>query len=106
MAACAPTFDGLNRGISPANIYRFKNIVELLTIYTVLTIMKIEHLFGLFAREGDYRMSENEKELIRIVRENDNPAQAIMAAALIIIGHLKQHESSEGQVVAGLPGHA
>lgn len=38
-------------------------------------------------------MTENEKELIRMIRENDNPEQALMTAAVIILGFLKQHES-------------
>ena len=42
-------------------------------------------------------------ELIKLVRENDNPEEALMAAATIILGYLKQHESSEEQVAAGLP---
>ena len=42
-------------------------------------------------------MTENEMELIRIIRENDNPEKAIMAAAVIILGFLKQHESSVEQ---------
>ena len=42
-------------------------------------------------------------ELIRIIRENDNPEQALMAAAVIILGYLKQHESSEEQAAVGLP---
>lgn len=42
-------------------------------------------------------MTENEKELIRMIRENDNWEQALMTAAVIIIGFLKQHESSEAQ---------
>ena len=41
-------------------------------------------------------------ELIRLVRKNDNPEQALMTAAEIIIGYLKQHESSESQAVADL----
>ena len=41
-------------------------------------------------------------ELIKLIRENDNPEQALMAAAAIIIGFLKQHESSEVQASAGL----
>ena len=40
-------------------------------------------------------MTENEKELIKIIRENDNPGQALMTAAVIILGFLKQHESFE-----------
>lgn len=40
-------------------------------------------------------MTENEKELIRIIRENDNPEQALITTAVIILGFLKQHESFE-----------
>lgn len=47
-------------------------------------------------------MSENQKELIELIRENDCPQQALMAAALIIVGYLKQHESSEAQASVGL----
>lgn len=47
-------------------------------------------------------MTENEKELIKIIRENDNPEQALMTAAVIILGFLKQHESSVGQAPACL----
>lgn len=50
-------------------------------------------------------MTENQKELISVIRENDYPEQALMAAALIIIGFLKQHESSVEQVSVGLQGH-
>ena len=48
-------------------------------------------------------MTENEKELIKLIRENDNPEQALMTAAVIILGFLKQHESSEEQALACLP---
>ena len=47
-------------------------------------------------------MTENEKELIKIIRENDNPEEALMAATVIILGFLKQHESSVGQAPAYL----
>ena len=47
-------------------------------------------------------MTENEKELIRMIRKNDNPEQALMTAAVIILGFLKQHESFEAQVPACL----
>ena len=47
-------------------------------------------------------MSNNEIEMINIIRENDNPARALMTATLIVLGYLKQHESSEGQAVVGL----
>ena len=41
-------------------------------------------------------------ELIRVIRENDNPELALMTAATIILGYLKQHESFEEQASAGL----
>ena len=48
-------------------------------------------------------LNENGLELVRIVRENDNPEQAMMVAATIILGYLKQHESSAEPAAAGLP---
>ena len=51
-------------------------------------------------------MTDNEKELIKIIRENDNPEQALMTATVIILGFLKQHESSVGQVAAYPQAHA
>ncbi len=47
-------------------------------------------------------MLENEQELIQLIRENDNPVQALMAATVIVLGFLKQHESSEEQAVVYL----
>ena len=41
-------------------------------------------------------------ELIKLIRENDNPERALMAATLVILGYLKQHESSEEQAAVGL----
>ena len=48
-------------------------------------------------------MTENEQELIRIIRENDNPVEALMTATVIVLGFLKQHESSEEQAAVCLP---
>ena len=47
-------------------------------------------------------MTENENELIKMIRDNDNPEHALMTAAVIILGFLKQHESSVEQVPASL----
>ena len=47
-------------------------------------------------------LRKNEEELLRIIRENDNQVQALMTATLIVLGYLKQHESSEEQVAADL----
>ena len=50
-------------------------------------------------------MSENQNELISLIRENDCPNKALMTAALIIVGFLKQHESSVVQASVGLQAH-
>ena len=42
-------------------------------------------------------------ELINLVRENDNPEQALLTATLVILDYLKQHESSEAPVSVCLP---
>ena len=47
-------------------------------------------------------MTETEKELINLIRENDNSGQALMTATAIILGYLKQHESSEEQASVDL----
>ena len=39
-------------------------------------------------------MTENEKELIKLIRENDNPEQAFVTATVIILDFLKQRVSS------------
>ena len=75
----------------------------------MLTILKIYFMMesgGTYIRMCERRikiMTENEKELIKLIRENDNPEQALMTAAVIILGFLKQHESSEEQALACLP---
>lgn len=45
-------------------------------------------------------MTDTEQELFRIIRENDNLAEALMTAATIILGFLKLHESSVEQALA------
>ena len=49
-------------------------------------------------------MNENEVELLRMIRENDNPEQAVLIAIDVILGYLTQPGSSEGQAVACLVG--
>ena len=47
-------------------------------------------------------MTNNEIELINIIRENDNPEQALLTAIETIILFLEQHESSQVPSVAPL----
>lgn len=58
---------------------------------------------GIVIKGGLAIMNENGMELIKLIRENDNPEQALMTAAVIILGYLKQHESSEEQAAVCLP---
>lgn len=44
-------------------------------------------------------MSESEQEIFRIIRENDNPAEALIKAA-VMIACLTQPESFEAQAPA------
>lgn len=46
-------------------------------------------------------MTENEKELIKLILENDNPEKAVMTFAAII-DFLKHHGASEEQTSARL----
>jgi hypothetical protein len=48
-------------------------------------------------------MTDHEKELIKMIRENDNPEEALMTATVIILDFLKQHESFEVQAPVCLP---
>lgn len=47
-------------------------------------------------------MTANEQELINLIRENDNPGQALATAVETILLYLKQRGSSQEQVVADL----
>ena len=51
-------------------------------------------------------MNENEEELLRMVRENDNPEQAVLIAIDTIFCYLMQPGSSVVQAAAGLQGPA
>lgn len=50
-------------------------------------------------------MTENEKELIKMIRANDNVEKALTTVAVIILGFLKQHESSQEPSAAFLQVH-
>lgn len=49
-------------------------------------------------------MTDNGKLLINLIRESENPEQALFSATAIILGFLKQHGSSEEQAVVCLRG--
>lgn len=45
-------------------------------------------------------MCENEKKLIGMIRESDDPEKAMMVAVEVITSYLRQHGSSGGQAPA------
>lgn len=45
-------------------------------------------------------MCENEKKLIGMIRESDDPEEAMAVAVEVITSYLRQHGSSGGQVLA------
>lgn len=47
-------------------------------------------------------MTENELKLIRLIRDNDNPEQALSTAVDIILLSLVQEQSSQVQAPASL----
>ena len=51
-------------------------------------------------------MTENEQTLINLIRENDNPEEALLTAVDIITSFLERHESYRVSSVACLQGQA
>lgn len=51
-------------------------------------------------------MTENEKDLINVIRGSENPEQALVTATVIILDFLKQLVSSEEPTVVYLRGLA
>lgn len=51
-------------------------------------------------------MTDYEIELIKMIRESNNPEKALMTASVIILDFLQQHESSEAPSSDFLPGPA
>jgi hypothetical protein len=51
-------------------------------------------------------MTNFENELIGLIRENDNPEQAVMIAIETIISFLEQHGSSQAPTAVVPPGQA
>ena len=74
-----------------------------MTILKIKPIIELEHLFDYRNTKGDYEMlTENEEELLRMIRENDNPGQAVLIAIDTIFGYLTQRGSSVGRAAADL----
>lgn len=51
-------------------------------------------------------MTNNEIQLIQMIRDSSNPEEALVKATLIILEFLKQHGSSEVQAADSLREHA
>lgn len=79
-----------------------KIVEKVLTFPKNRNILITEQVFGINETERGIQMTSNEMELLKMIRENDNPAQALMTAIIIVQGYLKQHESSVEQAPACL----
>lgn len=64
--------------------------------------MEKKNKCSVIAEGANIVVNENEVELIKIIRENDNQEQALVTAIGIILDFLKQHGSSEEQASADL----
>lgn len=65
----------------------------------------MERVFYSNYERGIKIMTDNEKELINIIRENDNPEKALVTATVIILDFLKLHGSSEAPASVDLRAH-
>ena len=69
---------------------------NVLTIYVVLGIIVLEHLFD-YATRGHGIMIHSEMEVINKIRNSKDPERALQIATEIILDHLKKKESSQSQ---------
>ena len=63
-------------------------------------------MYVLITNEGVVIMTDNERKLINLIRENDDPEQAIIMAVNIITSFLEQEKSFGVQAPAYLQGLA
>ena len=52
---------------------------------------------------GDLPMTTNETELLNLIRNHDNPTEALLLATAILISVIKPHEEVAAQEPAVLP---
>lgn len=72
---------------------------KVLTILKITATIQIEQMFGeAFGTKGMGMLGKNEIELIKMIRENDNPDNALLIATQVILEFLKLHGSSAEQV--------
>ena len=55
----------------------------------------LEQLFEIVNTKGVCSMSKNEMELVRLIREHDEPEKSLMIAIEVITSFLRQHGLSE-----------
>ena len=85
----------------PFNWTEFDKFV--LTVWKIKTIMFIEQLFVIVVtRGGNTMLRKNEEELMKIIRENDNPEQAAMIAVKVFAAFLAQLEADQGPQLVSL----
>ena len=64
----------------------------ILTGYFVRHIIETEHMFRQVNYEEDFTMTDNELELLYIIRTSENPEKALKTALDLMIDFLEKHE--------------
>ena len=73
-----------------------------MTIENILYIIILERLFD-YATKGAGIMTQNEMELLNLIRDSDDPERAMQVAVEIICQYIEQPLSCQAQAAACLP---
>lgn len=88
----------------PPHLVREKNLSKPVDFSEILRYYKHRtNVRETIITKGMLMLSQNDRELLRMIRENDNPDNALLIATQVILEFLKQPESFEEQAVACLP---
>lgn len=74
----------------------------LLTIQKIIDIIELEHLFAIVFVKGVCAVSEKEMKLIELLRENDNPEQALILAVKVFAAFLAMSQEPPERILAAL----
>ena len=72
------------------SVCAFQTANQQLTIKKTARRMQIEHLFEFVFTEGVMSMSEIESKMLAMIRENENPAEAVLTAIAVFSAFLEQ----------------
>lgn len=73
-----------------------------MTILIIYSILNLEHSFVMLFVKGVCAVSENEKKLIDLLRENDNPELALLLAVKVFAAFLVESQEPPERILASL----